>query len=108
MGSRVDNGNLSVYFLQEESKDDAILFAKYWKEQGYVGERKQIIQIEEEKDVVFLKLIERKSYQEEEINITEEALLQDIERDLEKNVFHKEVEIVITDNTFRPLQKRNL
>jgi len=107
MGSRIDTGNLRVFFLDGVEKEKAIDFAKYWRDNGFVGERKQIIQLESEKDVILIKLIERERFYEEEINISEEAMLQQIERDLKRNVFFQDVEIIITDNTLRPLLKRN-
>lgn len=106
MGSRVDTGNLSVFFLQGVDKEKAIAFAEYWRDNGFVGERKQTIQLDRDGEVILVKLIENERFHEELINISEEAMLQQIERDLKRNVFQQEVEIVITDNTLRPLLKR--
>lgn len=106
MGNRVDTGNLSVFFLQGVDKEKAIAFAEYWRDNGFVGERKQTIQLDRDGEVILVKLIENERFHEELINISEEAMLQQIERDLKRNVFQQEVEIVITDNTLRPLLKR--
>lgn len=106
MGDRIDNGNLSVYFLEGVNKDKAINFAKYWKNNGFVGEKKQIIQLEREEQTIVVKLIEREMYHSDPFTINEEALLQELERELKKEIFHEEVEIMITDNTFRPILKR--
>ncbi|HLV41897.1 MAG TPA: hypothetical protein VKY37_06445 [Brumimicrobium sp.] len=106
MGDRIDNGNLSVYFLEGIPKEKAISFARYWRNNGFVGERKQIIQLESDKDVVIVKIIEREMYHEDLLNITEEALIQQLERDLKTKVFDLDTEILITDNTFRPILKR--
>lgn len=106
MGSRVDTHNLSVFFLQGVDKEKAIAFAEYWRDNGFVGERKQTIQLDRDGEVILVKLIENERFHEELINISEEAMLQQIERDLKRNVFQQEVEIVITDNTLRPLLKR--
>lgn len=106
MGTRIDNGNLQVFFLEGIEKEKAIEFSKYWINQGFVGTEKQYIQLEADKEVILVKLIEKEIYQEDLLTITEEAILQDIERDLKKNVFKQETEIVITDNTFRPIEKR--
>lgn len=106
MGSRVDTRNLSVFFLQGVDKEKAIAFAEYWRDNGFVGERKQTIQLDRDGEVILVKLIENERFHEELINISEEAMLQQIERDLKRNVFQQEVEIIITDNTLRPLLKR--
>lgn len=106
MGHRIDAENLSVYFLEEVPREKAIEFAKYWRDNDFVGERKQVIQLEKEKNSILVKIIERESYHVDEITITEEAMLQDLERLLAKEIFQMETIIVITDNTFRPILKR--
>ncbi|PWH86919.1 hypothetical protein DIT68_01270 [Brumimicrobium oceani] len=106
MGDRIDNGNLSVYFLEGINKEKAINFAKYWKNNGFVGERQQVIQLEKENKRVVVKLIERELYHNDPITINEEAMLQELERTLKTEIFHQDVEIMITDNTFRPIIKR--
>lgn len=107
MGDRIDNGNLRVFYLKGVSTDEAIQFAKYWKSHGFTGERKQSIQLENKDGVIHVNIIERKMYQEDGLTITEEAMLQDLGRELNKRIFHKETNIVITDNTFRPIIKEN-
>ena len=106
MGNRIDNGNLSVYFLEGVDKEKAIKFSKFWRDNGFLGEKKQIIQLEREKKAIVIKLIEREIYHTDIFTIIEEAMLQDLERNLEKEIFHENVEIMITDNTFRPILKR--
>lgn len=107
MGDRIDNGNLSVFFLEAVNSDKAVEFAKYWEKNGFVGERKQVIQLENKEGIIYVNLIERKMYQEDGLTITEEAMLQDLGRDLKKDIFHKETIIVITDDTFRPIIKED-
>jgi hypothetical protein len=106
MGDRIDNGNLSVYFLEGIPKDKAINFARYWRDNGFLGEDKQVIQLENDRNVVVVKIIEREMYHEDLLTITEEAMVQQLERDLKNNVFNQDTEILITDNTFRPILKR--
>lgn len=106
MGDRIDSGNLSVYFLEEVNREKAINFARYWKNKGFVGEKKQVIQLERENKSITVKLIEREIYHKDAFTINEEAMLQELERELSKEIFHEEVNILITDNTFRPISKR--
>jgi hypothetical protein len=106
MGDRVDNGNLSVYFLEGVEKDKAISFSQFWKNKGFIGEEKQVIQLEKGEQSIIVKLIEREMYHSDAFNIQEEAMLQALERYLGKEIFHEDVEIMITDNTFRPILKR--
>lgn len=106
MGDRIDNGNLSVYFLEGVPKEKAISFARYWRDNGFLGDRKQVIQLENDRKVIVVKIIEREMYHEDLLTITEEALLQQLERDLKQEVFKQDTEILITDDTFRPILKR--
>lgn len=106
MGNRIDNGNLSVYFLEGIPNEKAIAFSRYWQEQGYVGDRKQVIQLEKGEHNIVVKIIEREMFQEDGLTITEESMIQQIERNLKRDIFNQEVEVMITDNTFRPILKR--
>lgn len=107
MGNRIDKGNLKVYYLEGVTKEDAIDFANFWVDEGYVGEQEQIIQLEAVDDIVWVKIIESINYQDEPLSIHEQAMLQEIERDLNKSVFDKNAILQITDNTFRPLDRVN-
>ncbi len=105
MGNRVDAKNLQVYYLEGVQKETAIKFAKYWKDNGFVGERKQVMQLEKAEDGYSLKIIERKMYHESALSIDEQSKLQELERTLEKEVFNEDLTIIITDNTFRPIER---
>ncbi len=105
MGNRVDGDNLSVYYLEGIDKKTAIQFATYWQNHGFVGDRKQTIQLEKENGEILIKLIERKGYQNDPLAISEQSQLQALSRKLEKKIFNNETRIVITDNTFRPLER---
>jgi hypothetical protein len=106
MGNRIDANNLQVYYLEGVSKETAIEFATYWKNNDFVGDRKQVIQLDKDEDGYLLKLIERAIYHEETLEIDEQAKLQELERSLEDEVFDENVTIVITDNTFRPIERK--
>lgn len=106
MGDRVDADNLQVYYLDGIKKNTAIEFAKYWKNNGFVGERKQVIQLSREEDQTIIKLIEREMYHNESLTVDEQSKLQQLERTLSKEIFDGEVEIMITDNTFRPIERK--
>ncbi len=106
MGDRIDAENLSVYYTEGVSKNQAINFTKFWRSNGFVGEKPQTIQLEKDKaDWILVKVIENKSYENQKLTIQEIALLNDLERQLSSEVFQTRVEIIITNNTFRPLDK---
>ncbi|PKR79982.1 hypothetical protein CW751_12210 [Brumimicrobium salinarum] len=106
MGDRIDTKNLSVYFLDEVPKEKALEFARFWKSNGFIGTKKQTIQLEKKERQIIVKLIENEEFHSDHLTITEEALLQDLERELSKEVFHVKTKILITDNTFRPILKK--
>jgi hypothetical protein len=106
MGNRVDSKNLKVYYQDVVEKDKAIAFATYWRDNGFVGEKEQVIQLDrEEEGLLVVKLIEEQIYHEKELTIIELSLIQQLERDLKAEIFEEEVLIVITDNTFRPIER---
>ena len=107
MGDQVKSNNLSVFFMESINREKAILFAEFWKENGFVGDREQFIQLDKNNGIIEVKLIERTIYQDENLTIQEEAVLSELSRTLSKEVFQEPVEIIITDNTFRPLNKFN-
>lgn len=105
MGNRVDKGNLKVYYLEGVKKQEAIDFANFWVDEGYVGEEEQTIQLEVSDEIILVKIIESVHYQNEPLSINEQAMLQDIERKLNKDVFSRTADLQITDNTFRPIDR---
>lgn len=106
LGDRVDSNNLKVYYEKGVTKKQAITFSKYWQKNHFVGETEQTIQLSKNEDnVVLVKLIENEPFHEQSLSVDEQALLSEVKRMLEREVFKKEVVIQITDNTFRPIEK---
>jgi len=105
MGNRINNGNVTVYYLEGVSQDKAIQFAHYWEDNGFIGKEKQTIQLEKTKKGIQVNIIEREIYQEDGLTIREQSMLQELERTLEDEVFQVKIEIQITDNTYRPIIK---
>lgn len=107
MGNRIDAKNLQVYYLENVAKSTAITFAEFWIENGFVGERKQVIQLDKNKEGYSVKLIERSKYNQESLSIIERSQLQELEYTLEEQVFGANASIIITDNTFRPIERKD-
>jgi hypothetical protein len=101
MGDRVDAENLKVYYMEGVDQQQAIRFARYWRDNGFIGDRQQYIQLSrDEHGIVLVKLIEREMYREDELSIIELSLIQQLQRDLASDVFEEEVEVVITGDRF--------
>ncbi len=108
MGNRVDSKNLKVYYLEDVSKETAIAFATYWRDNGFVGAKEQVVQLgRSEAGVLEVRLIEEEIYHPQGLEVQEIALLQQLARELKEAVFEEEVNIVITDNTLRPIDRSN-
>ena len=106
MGNRIDSKNLRVYYQDGVAQKKAIAFATYWRDNGFVGDNEQVIQLDrEENGVLVVKLIEEEIYHDKGLSIIELSLIQQLERDLKADVFDEEVTIIITDNTFRPIDR---
>ncbi|MDX1445105.1 hypothetical protein [Lishizhenia sp.] len=108
LGDRIDSKNLHVYYMDGVSAQEAVNFATYWRDNGFVGEKKQTIQlIKNEYGELLVKLIEDKKYELQGLSLDEQAMLSKLSRTLEKEVFSDtKVRVVPCDNTFRPLVKQ--
>ncbi len=106
MGNRIDAKNLQVYYLENVQKTKAIRFTKFWKENGFVGDTKQVIQLDKNDGGYVVKLIEREEFQEQRLSIDEQSKLQELEYRIEEEVFEENATILITDNTFRPIERK--
>lgn len=108
LGDRIDSKNLHVYYMDGVSAQEAVNFATYWRDNGFVGEKKQTIQlIKNEYGELLVKLIEDKKFELQGLSLDEQAMLSKLSRTLEKEVFSDtKVRVVPCDNTFRPLVKQ--
>ena len=103
---KTEDEKVTVFYLEKVPKDKAIKFLKYWKNNGFIGEEPQTIQLDVLDNGMFtVKLIEKSTLHEQPLSIHEQSLLQELERNLEEEVFEQEVTIIITDNTFRPIER---
>ena len=105
LGNRIDSRNLSVYYLNNVDKATAIEFAKYWRDNNYVGNETQFIQLDKKDNIYYIRLIEKEEYHQKPLSIEDQAKINELERTLAKSIFNKRVVIEITDNTFRPIDK---
>lgn len=103
LGDRVDTKNLKVYYLDSVPKDLAIKFTEFWRDNGFIGDSPQYIQLDKEKDLYIVRLIEKEKYHDSPLTISQQTKLNDLERKLSKQVFKKRTIIEITDNTFREI-----
>lgn len=107
MGDIVKTNNLDVYYINGISKENAVKFTQFWKRNGFIGDDKQTIQLEMlDNNIVHVNLIEKKFYQNKPLNLEEQISITRIQKMITDSVFNKNwVTIVITDNTFKPLQR---
>lgn len=108
LGDRVDSANLHVYYMDGVKPQEAVAFAKYWKNNGFIGDDFQTIQlVKNEYGEIWVKLIEKEAFANETLNLDEKVLLSKLSRTLEQEVFsNTKVRVIPCDNTFRPLVKQ--
>ncbi len=107
MGDIVKTQNLDVYYINGVNKEDAVKFTKFWKRNGFIGKAHQTIQLELLKNnIVQVNLIEKKVFQDQPILLKEQIMLTRIQKMIRDSIFSKNrVNLVITDNTFKPLDR---
>ncbi len=106
-GRKVFGGELSVYYDLPSDEKLAEQIARYWKENNFLSSKKQDVKIIHSKEGFQLLLIENESFKNEEFSFSERKLLNDLKNDLQKNVFKKDLEIVICNADFQPKYKIN-
>lgn len=107
MGDMVKTNSLDVYYINGIKKEQAVAFTKFWKRNGLIGKDSQTIQLEIiENEIVNVNLIEKKTFQNKTITYEEQLVLNKLQKMISDSVFTKNrVKIVITDNTFKPLER---
>lgn len=107
MGDIVKTKNLDVYYINGVDKQQAVAFTRFWKRNGFIGKDKQTIQLDlSSNDIVNVNVIEKKFYQNKPLTLQDQMFLTKIQTMIRDSVFeNKRVNIVITDNTFKPLQR---
>ena len=103
LGNRVDSPNLKVYYSQKVTKNQAIDFSNFWQLNGMVGNELQTIRISSIENVIHIQLIQNRIYNGKVIDINEISQLQELERNLEKEVFDADVSIIICNDKFEEL-----
>ncbi len=101
-GNRVVGDQLSVYFDLPENEKIAEEIAIYWKENGFLTGKKQDLKIILGENKNQLLLIENELFKEEKLTFKERKLLNDLKNDLQKKIFHTNLEIVVCDENFKP------
>jgi len=102
--SVVTGGEFSVHFDNQEDYDLAKKIVTFWKKEGLMTGKKQDVKLKRTKKGYDLMLISIKRKKMEELTFEEISSLTILRRNLQQEVFKdKQVDIVLTDESFKPL-----
>jgi len=101
-GNRVFGDQFSVYYDLPQDEELAEKVAIYWKDKGFLTSKKQDIRIVHGQEKFQLLLIENENVKLDELPFEERKLLNELKNDLQKNIFHGNLEIVLCNTKFEP------
>lgn len=108
-GSEVSGGNFTVHFDNPKDKKLAEEVVNHWKEEDLLTGKNQDVKLVRTKSGYELYLISVSRQSAEEMSFEEISALNTLQRGLNKKIFReKHVELVITDENFKPIFKPNL
>jgi hypothetical protein len=106
-GNKLESKELDIYFVDHKHEEQAKKIALYWKTNNLLGDTKQYLQLDKQKDVFLLKIIPTQKFEMEKFSFDERALLKGLQDSLEKLVAPNRLEIVIAKNNFESLYNIN-
>lgn len=109
-GNKLEGENLNVYFEFKEDEQLANSLGKFWKENDFIGARKQNIRLTKNDESYLLQLIATDhSISTEGLSFSDHKLLFDLQNRLDSTIFKNTLgcEIVICDGSFEPLYNIN-
>lgn len=107
-GNRVEGGELTVYFDRNADLDKASSIAKYWKDNDLLTGKQQDLKLTYHDSTYFLHLIKRKDLELGSLDLKEQMLLLELQKNLTDSVFQgADLELIISDDHFKPLMNIN-
>ena len=106
-GNKLESDEIDVFYINPEHEELARNIANYWKENDLLGSKKQSVQLDEENDVLVLKIIPTEKYDPSSFSFDERALLKQLQDSLQSRVHPKRLEIVIANTNFETVHNIN-
>ena len=103
-GHKITGGNLTVHF--EDANDQALAteIAHFWKDNDLIASQPHDIKLSKHKDGYRLGLIAGNKEDAKNMIFKERKALQDLQNMLKDSIFQtKTIEIIITDDRFKPI-----
>lgn len=106
-GNKLESDELDVFYKQVENEELARKIALYWKENDFLGAKKQYLQLDEQNEVLLLKIISTEKFNPDTFTFDERAKLRELQDSLQPLVKPKRLEIVIAKNNFETIYNIN-
>ncbi len=106
-GNKLESEELDVFYTEIDNEPHARNIALYWKNHNMLGSKKQYLQLDEEDDILILKLIATDKFNPASFPFEERLLLKRLQDSLQLIVAPKRLEIVIAEKNFEPIYNIN-
>jgi hypothetical protein len=106
-GSKLESAEMDIFFTNQSDEEIARKIAVYWKENHFLGDKKQFLQLNRKGKSLELKLIAKEKFSVASFSFDERALLKGLQDSLQKVVEPEHLELVIADKQFNTLYNIN-
>lgn len=106
-GNKLESNEIDIYFTNQKDEEIARNIAVYWKEHNLLGNKKQFLQLENDGNNFFLKLIPSEKFQSDQFSYDERASLKKLQDSLQAIVAPQHLELVIANSQFKTLYNIN-
>lgn len=100
-GSKLESAEMDIFFTNQSDEKLARKIAVYWKENHFLGAKKQFLQLNRKGKSFELKLIAKEKFSMATFSFDERALLKSLQDSLQKVVEPEHLELVIADKQFK-------
>ncbi|MBU2020214.1 MAG: hypothetical protein KJ941_11270 [Bacteroidetes bacterium] len=107
-GNKLESNELDLYYTRIEDENFARQVGNYWKNNNFLNDQKQSLQLDFIENTYYLKLISKDTSSLKNMSFEERNILITLQNDLRKEIFPKHnFNLVLCDNQFKPLYDIN-
>lgn len=107
-GNKLESEQLDVYYMQKKDEMYARKIGEFWKENNYLTNKKQSLQLDYSEGVYLLKLVVSDTLVLKNLSFDERNILLGLQKEIGEKVFPKNnFEIVLSDQRFKSLYNIN-
>lgn len=106
-GNKLESEELDIYYADAKYENLAKSIGHYWKQNDFLGEKKQFIRLATEGELTVLQLVISNKADLQNLSFDERRLLLDLQDSLRSLPNAENLELVISDNNFNTLYNIN-